>query len=388
MWYLRPVAVPPPTPQNAPFDADTFRALCAALHGPATGGESRIALGGPLDEVPRPLSAAPEAGLDLRSLPESKREQLRASGQAALDRRAVAHLVMNGGMATRFGGGAKGVVPLWEGSEASFLSTKLAQIAGSGAAAVLMQSFATESATHKALERLDWAGLEPQRRMAFLQSVMGRVDAAGIPLFESHPDWPPEVLFAPPGHGDTLGRLVDSGTLAALRRAGVEHLLVSNVDNLGATLDPVVVGAHLESVQAGHPISVEVVQRQGDAGGCIAVTVDGPVIVEGFRLPEGVDLNDYPEFNTNTLWFSLDHLERASEAGLELTWFAVQKTAQTPDGPLAVTQFEQLIGQVTERIPARYLTVDREERFVPVKTRDDLQRMEAQLRAIVAAAGG
>jgi UTP--glucose-1-phosphate uridylyltransferase len=43
----------------------------------------------------------------------------------------------------------------------------------------------------------------------------------------------------------------DSGVIEALPARGVEHVLVSNVDNLGATLDPLVLGAHLEAVHRG-----------------------------------------------------------------------------------------------------------------------------------------
>ena len=51
-------------------------------------------------------------------------------------------------------------------------------------------------------------------------------------------------LYAP-GHGDLFQALRRSGTLAALRERGVRVVTVSNVDNLGARVDPVVVGMHL-----------------------------------------------------------------------------------------------------------------------------------------------
>jgi UTP--glucose-1-phosphate uridylyltransferase len=114
----------------------------------------------------------------------------------------------------------------------------------------------------------------------------------------------------------------------------------------------------------------------GDAGGCVAelpASDDAPAraaIIEGFRLPSGVDLADYPHFNTNTLWLALDPMDR----DFDLTWFAVRKTIAWPGeaAPREVVQFEQLIGQVTELVPSAFLDVDRDARFLPIKTREDL----------------
>jgi UTP--glucose-1-phosphate uridylyltransferase len=87
-------------------------------------------------------------------------------------------------------------------------------------------------------------------------------------------------------------------------------------------------------------------------------------------LPEGVDLADFPHFNTNTLWLELDAMDRT----FDLSWFAVRKTIAWPGeaSPRPVVQFEQLIGQVTELVPSAFLDVERTERFLPIKTREDL----------------
>ena len=188
-------------------------------------------------------------------------------------------------------------------------------------------------------------------------------------------------------------RLRGSGVLSRLRARGVEHILVSNVDNVGASLDPYVLGAHLEACEGGTGVSVEVVRRiEGDAGGCVAQLPDGgrAAIIEGFRLPPSVDLADYPHFNTNTLWLAADAVDR----DIELTWFAVRKKIDWPgsnpavaDGKLEVVQFERLIGQVTEFVPSAYLDVDRDRRFLPIKTRDDLTRAAPELRKFATEVG-
>jgi UTP--glucose-1-phosphate uridylyltransferase len=358
-----------------------------------------------LARPPRPLVQPP---VDLRpGAPghDERRARLSARGEAALRAGKVAILVLNGGMATRFGGGAKGIVPVVEGRPlASFLAVKLGQARGVAKAlgthvpVVLMHSFATQGPSQAHLEEIDWSGIDPADRDAFAQSIMPRVLPDGTPLADlpEAADLPDTDLYSAPGHGDTLERLRGSGALGRLRARGVEHVLVSNVDNLGATLDPMVLGAHLEAVDAGAGVSVEVVRREpGDAGGCVALLEDGTAaIIEGFRLPVGVDMADYPHFNTNTLWLALAAVDRE----IPLSWFAVRKQIEWPhgkdgsaragkDGKLEVVQLERLIGQVTESVPSAYLEVDRAARFLPIKVREDLQTEANALAAFARAAG-
>ena len=352
-----------------------------------------------LSRAPSPLATPP---VDLRpgGDPE-RRSALAAKGEAALRAGKVAILVLNGGMATRFGGGAKGVVSVVEGDpRASFLAVKLGQVRAAAAKlgaripVVLMHSFATQGPSDAHLAEIDWSGVAPGDRDSFAQSIMPRVlpDGTALQDLPESSDLGDTSLYSAPGHGDTLGRLRGSGSLGRLRARGVEHILVSNVDNLGASLDPVVLGAHLEAVEGGAGVSVEVVRRNpGDAGGCVAVLEDGTAaIVEAFRLPESVDLADYPHFNTNTLWLSAEAVDRE----IPLTWFAVRKKIDWPDatktgddGKLEVVQFERLIGQVTEVVPSAYLEVDRAERFLPIKVRDDLRTQAELLTGFARAAG-
>ena len=374
-----------PSVAHIAFDADQFDRLRGQLvRGELSPERSR------LREPPGQLDDAALTRLD--ELDADTRVRLRTRGEQAIARGEVAALVLNGGMATRFGGVVKGVVPVLPGRESlSFLAIKLAGLRAAASAAggrvpvVLMHSFATAEASAQHLAAIDWSGVTADDRLSFEQSLVPRVLPDGTPL----PDLPDAgdlgdtTLYAAPGHGDTLRRLRDSGTLATLHARGVRHLLISNVDNLGATLDPTLLGAHLEAAGRGAALSVEVVRRDpDDAGGCVA-SVDGePVIIEGFRLPAGADLGDFPYFNTNTLWVMLDALREPHP----LTWFPVEKKIEGPGGaPLAVVQFEQLIGQLSEFVPTACLVVDRA-RFLPIKTREDLAAAAPRMRELAAAA--
>ena len=74
----------------------------------------------------------------------------------------------------------------------------------------------------------------------FLQSVALRLDPAGAPFR----DRAGAYSFYAPGHGEFAAALRQSGELERLERAGVEVVVLSNVDNLGADLDPCILGYH------------------------------------------------------------------------------------------------------------------------------------------------
>ena len=101
-------------------------------------------------------------------------------------------------------------------------------------------------------------------------------------------------------------------------------------------------------------------------------------------MPVGTDLADFPHFNTNTLWLVAAEMDR----DFGLTWFAVRKKIAWPGGgEREVVQFEQLIGQVTEFAPSAFLDVDRETRFLPIKTREDLAVARPRLEAFARSVG-
>jgi UTP--glucose-1-phosphate uridylyltransferase len=182
-------------------------------------------------------------------------------------------------------------------------------------------------------------------------------------------------LYAP-GHGDLPFALRASGVLGRFRAAGGRTLLVSNVDNVAATLDPVVLGSHLAS---GRAITIEVVDKApGDRGGAPA-RVDGvPQIVESFRFPAAFNPDTIPVFNTNTFVLDAEAIDRP----FDLSWFAVTRTI---DGREAV-QFERLLGQLTAFLPGHFLRVDRDGprgRFQPAKDPEELARRREQIRRIL-----
>ncbi|UCE86296.1 MAG: UTP--glucose-1-phosphate uridylyltransferase [Deltaproteobacteria bacterium] len=312
-----------------------------------------------LRESPEP--AGPDDVDDLERVSEAQRSRFTRIGGEAIARGQVAVAVLNGGMATRFGGAVKGTVEAF-GSR-SFLEIKLAQAHAQGPVPVLvMNSFATHAATLAFLEARDLTkDVHP-----FLQSVSLRLTPEGE-LFRTD-----DGALSPyaPGHGDFPEALRRCGLLTRLAERGIRAVTLSNVDNLGAELDPQIVGYHLAHER---PVTIEVSGSvPGDVGGAPARVGNRLQVVEGFRFPAGYDFDRLRYFNTNTFVFSPAALETA----YPLNWYYVEKQVE---GRTAV-QFERLVGEISAFVPAAYLAVPRggrAGRYFPVKDQQALEALRA-----------
>jgi UTP--glucose-1-phosphate uridylyltransferase len=345
------------------FDAERFERLRGRVADGSLSAASNVVRG-------RVEPPAPE---DIVPLPGREDDtDARAAGLEAIRAGEVAIVVLNGGMATRFGGVVKGTVEVLDGR--SFLELKLAAAAevaerlGAVIPAAVMTSFATDAVTRAFVAA---RGLpEP---LYFTQSVSLRLEPDGT-LFRGSDGRP--SLYSP-GHGDFLEAIRSSGTLERLRSDGVRYVTVSNVDNLGARIDPAVLGMH---ILEGRPMTSEVVRKEGDMGGAPA-RVDGrPMLLEGPRFPPDFDQDVIPVFNVNTVTFDLGALDRT----WELTWLYVEKEVE---GRRAV-QLEHLFHEVSAFLPTTYLEVPRTGpggRFFPVKTPEDLAAARGPLRELLAA---
>jgi UTP--glucose-1-phosphate uridylyltransferase len=302
-------------------------------------------------------------------------------GEAALRAGQVATLILNGGLATRFGCVVKGVVPVAENQ--SFLSLKLAdirhanQVYGCRIPVILLNSFATEPDTQQHLREHNHFGLDPSDVMTLLQSISVRLDARGDPFFGD--DGKPR--YYAPGHGEFFDRLRRGPLLSKLQARGIRYLLFSNGDNLGATIDPVVLGQHLSS---GMELTVEVTEKRRDpagrwdVGGSPARVNEVVQVVEGFRLPPEFPQETLPDFQTNNMVFSLEALAEP----ILMQRYLVEKTI---DGRLGYA-FEAVTCECsgvrqkdgTPRLSLGLLRVPRDGergRFFPVKSREDLERL-------------
>jgi UTP--glucose-1-phosphate uridylyltransferase len=347
------------------FDEEALRAFAARL-----GRASRSNAVTGMVSPPAPGDVAP-----LPALGTEARAALRERGLVALRRGEVASVILAGGMATRFGGVVKAVVPVL--GARSFLAIKhedVARISDEAGALVptwVMSSFATHE---RILAHVREAGLARPPVEVFPQLVSLRLTPDGA-LFRDADGAPSPYAT---GHGDLTFALRRAGVLARFRAAGGRLVVMSNVDNLGATLDPAIIGFHLAH---GAAVTAEVVRKeQGDKGGAPARLDGVPQIIEGFRFPTDFDQDSIPVFNTNT--FVLD--AAAIDRDFPLPFYRVEKTV---DGRTAV-QFERLVGELTAFLPTRFVEVQREGpdgRFLPAKDPEELARRLPMIEAVVAA---
>jgi UTP--glucose-1-phosphate uridylyltransferase len=196
--------------------------------------------------------------------------------------------------------------------------------------------------------------------------------------------WPdqPSLEWNPPGHGDVYGALRRSGMLATLLDQGFRYAMISNSDNLGATLDPRI-AAFVAAEEI--PFLMEVFEgTEADRkGGHIARRrADGQLVLREVAQTPDDDQDSFRDYrrwryyNSNTLWVDLSVLsDMLEESGgvLELPLIINRKTVDPRDkSSPAVIQLESAMGAAIGSFSgARLLLVPRT-RFVPVKTTDDL----------------
>lgn len=310
-----------------------------------------------------------------------------AAGRAALKRAVV--LKLNGGLGTSMGlDQAKSLLVVRDGM--TFLdiiarqNLSFGQQYDSYVPLVLMNSFNTDAESRAVLDRYpDLAGPIPSTLMQHkvpkvLQGTMAPAE------------WPdnPNLEWCPPGHGEVYIALATSGLLDSLIANGYEYLFMSNVDNLGATLDLGILG-YIASQKI--PFLMEVASRtEADKkGGHIAQQLDGQLILREIAqcpeadLPAFQDIKRHKYFNTNNIWISLSRLKQIlAEANnvLKLPMIRNAKTLDPKDqASPAVYQLETAMGAAIGVVPgAQVLRVGRD-RFMPVKTCDDLLRLRSDI---------
>ncbi|HEX7738799.1 MAG TPA: UTP--glucose-1-phosphate uridylyltransferase [Marmoricola sp.] len=196
--------------------------------------------------------------------------------------------------------------------------------------------------------------------------------------------WPkdPELEWCPPGHADLYTALVTSGLLDHLISSGYRYAFCSNADNLGAVADPRVAGWFAAS---GAPFAIESVRRTPSdrKGGHFARRAsDGRIILResAQTLEEDkealADLDRHKYTSTNNVWFDLQALRteldrRDGVLGLPLIRNVKTVDPTDPSSP-EVIQIEAAMGAAIEVFEgAQTIEVGRD-RFVPVKTTNDL----------------
>lgn len=303
------------------------------------------------------------------------------AGEAALGRCVV--LKLNGGLGTSMGlERAKSLLTVRNGH--SFLDLIARQVlalrrtTGAAVPLVLMNSFRTEEDSLAELAAHPDLTL-PGLPLSFRQHKVPKVLADSLEP-ASHPS-DPELEWCPPGHGDIYTALRTSGLLRQLLDHGAEWAFVSNADNLGAVLDPALLG-YMASQRL--PFMMEVADRTAAdrKGGHLARLSDGRLALrEAAQCPaderdEFQNINLYRFFNTNNIWLHLPTLDTVlsrHDGVLPLATIVNRKhlDPRDPDSP-PVFQLETAMGSAISLFDGAAAVRVPRSRFSPVKTTDDL----------------
>ncbi|MEO6026310.1 MAG: UTP--glucose-1-phosphate uridylyltransferase [Candidatus Binatia bacterium] len=283
---------------------------------------------------------------------------------------------LNGGLATSMGlTGPKGLLTVKD--DLTFLDVVLRQAETYGIPLVLMDSFSTHDATLAAV------AAHPKARadlvVAFEQHKVPKITKADF----SPGAWAndPRLEWCPPGHGNIYAALATSGALDRLLAQGYEHAFVSNIDNLGAVIDPAILGYFAEH---GHGFMMEATDRtEADKkGGHLARRGDGRLLLrEVAQCPASElavfrDIALHRYFNTNNIWLSLPKLKAfltACDGVVKLPMIRNTKTIDPRDAASPVVyQLETAMGAAIELFDdAAAVRVPRL-RFAAVKKTGDL----------------
>ncbi len=182
-----------------------------------------------------------------------------------------------------------------------------------------------------------------------------------------------------------------SGLLAGLLEADYRYALISNSDNLGATLDAGLLGYLIDNRI---PFLMEVADRTqiDKKGGHLARMHNGGLILrESAQCPQEdisafEDISKHKYFNTNNLWIDLRMLHSTMDARNDILSLPLIRNLKTADPrderSIPVYHLETAMGSAISVIPdAQAIRVPRE-RFAPVKTTNDLLLVRSDIYAL------
>lgn len=165
------------------------------------------------------------------------------------------------------------------------------------------------------------------------------------------------------GSGDAIPALIKKGILGQFLNDGGKHIMFVNVDNVLAEPDINVLGQHIISQS---PVTCELVLRENDdLGGVLCNHMGFDQVVEQYRFMTCFDSGAFKWLNTNTFLVRAD----LDFSTVRWKWHRLKKEC---NGQLVI-QFERLIQDLTSTFQTQYIEVPREERFMPIKTHEDLE---------------
>nr|XP_017028483.1 UTP--glucose-1-phosphate uridylyltransferase isoform X1 [Drosophila kikkawai] len=309
-------------------------------------------------------------------LPKNEQNEIRNM----LDKLVV--IKLNGGLGTSMGcHGPKSVIPVR--SDLTFLDLTVQQIENlnktydANVPLVLMNSFNTDEDTEKIVRK--YKGFRVQIH-TFNQSCFPRISREHFLPVAKDVDVEKDMeAWYPPGHGDFYDTFRNSGLLKKFIEEGREYCFLSNIDNLGATVDLNILNKLVGEERATTPVEfvMEVTDKtRADVKGGTLIQMENKLrLLEIAQVPpEHVDdfksVKTFKFFNTNNIWANLAAIDRVlREKTLNMEIIVNNKTLENGT---RVVQLETAVGAAMKCFDGAIgINVPRS-RFLPVKKSSDL----------------
>ena len=177
---------------------------------------------------------------------------------------------------------------------------------------VLMNSFLTDEDTKKIIRK--YSGLRA-KILTFNQSCFPRISKDSLmPIARSCNSDENIDAWAPPGHGDFYHSFASSGLLDEFVSIGKKFCFISNMDNLGSTVDLNILKMCLSNSEE---FIMEVTEKtRADVKGGTLIHYEGKLrLLEVAQVPKDqledfMSVKKFNVFNTNNLWISLPAIQR------------------------------------------------------------------------------
>jgi len=294
---------------------------------------------------------------------------------------------LNGGLGTSMGcHGPKSVIPVR--NDLTFLDLTVQQIEylnktyDSNVPLVLMNSFNTDEDTMKIIRK--YSGFKVQIK-TFNQSRYPRINKESLmPVARSCRTEDDIEAWYPPGHGDFYQAFANSGLLAEFVSEGRKHCFISNIDNLGATVDLNILNL-ITTTEKEFVMEVTDKTRADVKGGTLIQYQGKMRLLEAAQVPKEHEddfksVKKFNVFNTNNLWISMPAIQRiVDEKTLDMEIIVNPKTLE---GGLNVYQLETAVGAAMKCFDSTLgINVPRS-RFLPVKQTSDLLLVMSNLYSL------
>jgi len=294
---------------------------------------------------------------------------------------------LNGGLGTSMGcSGPKSVIPVR--NDLTFLDLTVQQIEylnktyDADVPLVLMNSFNTDEDTMKIIRK--YSGFKVSIK-TFNQSRFPRINKESLmPVAKSCRVEEDAEAWYPPGHGDFYQSFSNSGLLEEFNEQGKKFCFISNIDNLGATVDLSILR---DCLSQDHEFIMEVTDKtRADVKGGTLINYEGKIrLLEVAQVPKEHEedfksVKKFNVFNTNNLWISMPAMTRIlDERTLDMEIIVNPKTL---DNGLNVYQLETAVGAAMKCFEnATGINVPRS-RFLPVKKSSDLLLVMSNLYSL------